>query len=578
MNSLRNLSLLSSAILVVFLLISFYYGVIAPPPLITYTTDENFIGESGVFLLFGNTPRALEWAGLPSTFIAYFIFLIQCAIELVVHRSEIHSIPDVLSLFDKSAFYYLNHREQFVVWERIVQLFLVGIITFKTLQFIIKAGHSSLTHSVKTILVFLCVTTDAIWISVPVIRPEALSGSLFLYIIIRILFTEKLSPKIATFLIGLFMLTFSQRLIFLFMSPFVVGGVLWHLSQQKIGWKTYVNYGSVVLLAFVACMPFILTDTLVVLKSFLGGIMIKMNHSKMDSYFNYGFIFTFLRNPLNIVFSIFALIGTTFFVKYYHSKLLSLLFIGNLLFFLFNSLKSAQLYITHTFPVAMMALVLIAFGVASVSELIKSKLKTVVILAFGMVLVVASIVSIYRTNVGIYYQQRNLADAINWVKTLPDNEKLALELDFDGLLPKNKACLVREFLGNESKKYRTEKLHKLFKIPLPDSTQASNLPIIAQALGLEDEKLFDTQYQIMLQYVDTDNSKRYDTDYFFNNNNMMSHCLVQGEAFKNFATGKYHYLVSKTPITGFPLIKSFAAPFGEAFWVYENKAFGISNK
>ena len=571
MYSTRSLSYVFFGILLIFITISFYYGIISPPPLITYTTDENFIGESGIFLLFGNTPRALEWAALPSTFIAYLIFLIWCGISIISQVKSLHGLTDILSVIDKNAFYYLNHREEFVIWERVIQILLVGFIIFKTIQFIIHSKHPALNDNLKTILTILCVSSDIIWVTVPLIRPEALSGSLFLLITIKILFIEKISPKIATSILILFILTVTQRLIFLFLSPFVLGGIMIHLWQQNIGWKVYFKYLSIVFLAIFAFMPFIITDTFVVLKSFLGGVFIKLNHDKMDTYFNMTYINDFLGKPLNIILSLLAVIGTWFIIKKHPSKLLIFLFLGNFIFFLFTSLKAAQLYVTHTFPLAMMGLILIGFGLAGILELIKGKSKQWVLIGFSIILIVNSLYAVAKNNADIKEQQQNLADAISWVKSLKNNEKIALELDFDGLIPKNKGTLMREYQANASEKYRIGKLHRLLKVPQSDTLNKFPLPIIAQSFAFEDEKLFDTQYQIALKYIDTDNRKRFDTDYFFENNSMMSHCLVREDALQRFETGEYHYLISKAQLDNKKPLKTFLKTGGTGFWVYENK-------
>lgn len=571
MYSTRNLYITSLSILLIFISISFYYGIFSPPPLITYTTDENFIGESGIFLLFGNTPRALEWAALPSTFIAYFIFLIWCGISLITQLTSLHGLTEVLSVIDRNAFYYLNHREEFVIWERVVQILLVGFIIFKTIQFIVHSKHHALNGNLKTILTILCVSSDIIWVTVPLIRPEALSGSLFLLLTVIILFSEKITPKNATIILILYILTVTQRLIFLFLSPFILGGIMTHLWKQNISWKVYLKYSTIVLLALFAFMPFIITDTFVVLKSFLGGVFIKLNHDKMDTYFNMNYINDFLGKPLNIILSILAIIGTWFIIKKHPSKLLIFLFIGNFLFFLFTSLKAAQLYVTHTFPLAMMGFVLIGFGLAGILELIKGKTKQWVLIGFSFLLIMNSLFAVAKNNADIKEQQQNLADAIAWVKSLKNNEKIALELDFDGLIPKNKATLMREYQANASEKYRIGKLHRLLKVPQTDSLNKFPLPIIAQSFAFEDEKLFDTQYQIALKYIDTDNRKRFDTDYFFENNSMMSHCLVREDALKRFEVGQYQYLISKSQLDNKKPLKTFLKTGGTGFWVYEYK-------
>ena len=571
MYSIRSLSVFSSLILLILLCISFYHGIISPPPLITFTTDENFIGESGIFLLYGITPRALEWAALPSTLIAYLMFILWCGFSLLKNISVIHNLPDILSIFDKNAFYYLNHREEFVIWERWIQLFLVGFIIYKTIQFVLNSQHSVLKPEIKFILTALCLCSDVMWVSVPLIRPEALSGSLFLYLTVRILFTDKITPKIATSLLIIFILTFTQRLIFLFFGLFVVGSILISLWHQKIHWKTYLNYLGLLLLALLALMPFIITDTFVVLKSFLGGVFTKINHDKMDSYFNMTYLNNFVIEPINIIFSVFCIIGMWFLLKFHTSKSITIIFVLNYLFILFSSLKAAQLYNTHTFPLSIMAIIMIAFGVYGILLFIREKSRKLVISVLSIILLMNTVWIIQKNKVSTDAQQQNLADAITWIKTLKNHEQILLSLDFDGLIPKNKSCLLREYEANASDDYRMKKLNNLLKMPVTDSISKFNLPILAQSFAFEDEKLFNTQYQIALKYVDTDTTKRFDTDYFFKNNNNMSHCYVESEALNRFKEGKYHYLISQVQMPDLKPVKSFLKGGGDIFWAYEFK-------
>ena len=572
MYSTRNLSIISYSILLILLAISFYHGIASPPPLITFTTDENFIGESGIFLLFGITPRALEWAALPSTLIAYLMFIIWCGFSLLRNTSNIHGLPDIMNIFDKNAFYYLNHREEFVIWERWIQLLLIGLIIFKTLQFVIRSKHPVLKPEIKFILILLCVCSDVIWVFVPLIRPEALSGSLFLYLILRILFTERITPKIATILLIFFIITFTQRLIFLFFGPFVLGSILINLWQQKIPFKTYVNYFGVVILALFALMPFIITDTFVVLKSFLGGVFIKINHDKMETYFNMSYINSFVKELINLIFSFFCVLGMWFLIKLHTSKATVIIFIFNFLFVLFSSLKASQLYNTHTFPLSMMAISMIAFGVYGLILFINERQRIFVLSILTLLLFINTIWTVQKNKASVMGQQQNLADAIAWIKTLKNNEKILVSLDFDGLIPKNKSCLMREYEANASETYRMNKLSKLLKIPLSDSLSKFTLPILAQSFAFEDEKLFDTQYQVALKFVYTDSDKRFDTDYFFKNNSNMSHCYIKDEALTRFREGKYGYLVSQEKLPTLTPIKSFLKSGGEIFYAYKYKA------
>ena len=569
MYATKNLSLISKIILLTLLSISFYHGIISPPPLITFTTDENFIGESGIFLLFGITPRALEWAALPSTLIAYLIFIIWCIFSLLKSLSTLHGLPDILTIFDKNAFYYLNHREEFVIWERWIQFIIIGFIMYKTIQYILNSQHPILKPELKFILTFLCLCSDVIWISVPLIRPEALSGSLFLYLIVRILFTEIITPKVATTLLIIFILTFTQRLIFLFFGPFVVGSILIQLWQQKISSKTYLNYIGLVILALFALMPFIITDTFVVLKSFLGGVFTKINHDKMDTFFNMTYINNFITEPMNIFFATLSIAGMWFLFRIHQAKSIAIIFILNFLFILYSSLKAAQLYNTHTFPLSMMAIILVSFGIYGITYYLKENQKKWVLSILSLILFTNTVWSIQKNKVLINQQQQNLSDAVLWIKSLKNNEKVLLSLDFDGLIPKNKPCLLREYEANASEDYRINKLNKLLKMPKLDSVSKFTLPILAQSFAFEDEKLFDTQYQIAIKYVDSDTRKRFDTDYFYENNNNMSHCYVQNEALNRFNEGEYHFIVSQVQMPNLKPIKSFLKGGGEIFWAYE---------
>ena len=155
---------------------------------------------------------------------------------------------------------------------------------------------------------------------------------------------------------------------------------------------------------------------------------------------------------------------------------------------------------------------------------------------------------------------------------MENNEKIALTLDFDGLILKNKACLLREYEANASDNYRIRKLSKLLKLPPSDSISKFTLPILAQSFAFEDEKLFDTQYQISLKYVDSDSTKRFDTEYFFENNNNMSHCILQDQALKRFQAGNYKYIISKDQIPNLTPVKSFTRGGGIMFWAYEFKS------
>ena len=571
MYSIRNLSVFSSITLLTLLSISFYHGIISPPPLITFTTDENFIGEQGVFLLYGNTPKDLEWPAIPSIFIAYLIFILWCGIILIFDSASINNLSDILTVFDKNAFYYLNNREEFVIWERWIQLILVVFIIYLTVRYIINSKNPILKPEIKFILIFLCVCSDTIWATVSVVRPEAISGSLFLFLVINILFSEKITLKVATIFIIIFILIFSQRLIFLSFSPFIIGSIVIHLRKQKISFRNYLYGLGIIILAFFAMMPFIITDTLVIFKSFFGTIFVKVNDHQMNSYFNVSFINDFIVSPFNIIFSLFNLAGMYFFIKFYPIKSTAIIFILNFLFILFYTLKSAQLYNTHTFPLSMMAGIIITYGIYGLITYLKEKQKKLILGVLSLCIISGTLLTIQKNKNITVNQQQNLSDAINWIKTLNNNDKIILSLDFDGFVPKNKPCLLREYEANASENYRMNKLNSLLKNPSTDSINKFMLPVLAQSFAFDDEKLFDTKYHIALKYIDLDSIKRFDTDYFYENNINMSHCYVQNVALKRFKDGKYQYLVSQQQLSGFKPLKTFNKNGGKLFWAYEFK-------
>jgi hypothetical protein len=219
----------------------------------------------------------------------------------------------------------------------------------------------------------------------------------------------------------------------------------------------------------------------------------------------------------------------------------------------------------------MMAIIMIGFGMYGMVSKLKESQKKWVLSILGLFLFINTIWSIQRNKVSVIGQQQNLADAIAWVKTLNNNEKILLSLDFDGLIPKNKLCLLREYEANANENYQITKLSKLLKMPIIDSVSKFTLPILAQSFAFEDEKLFDTQYQIAIKYVDSDESKRFDTDYFYQNNNNMSHCYVQDVAISRFRAGKYKFIISQIQIPDLKPIQSFLKGGGDIYWVYEFK-------
>ncbi|WP_373331379.1 hypothetical protein [Salmonirosea aquatica] len=286
---------------------TFYVSILTPPFFGYFTVDENFIADSGIFLWYGNTPRCLDWPATPSLLTFFLMFGLAVAGSIVTNRGQIHGLLDVFEQFDLQAYQYFTNRESFLVVGRTVQLLEVGIVLVILIRFLYRQNHTLLTELSRPALTFIIITSYVVWFNAPVLRPEALSGSLFFYILARLLFTDRLSNQQIYWLAVLFGIVLAERLLFVFVVPMLLGGVFYRSERNH--WRMIFRFILLTLAVFVVCCPFILTDPLVVLKSFIGGIMAKMNDKPMATLFNYEFIGLYLQNPVNYLVLFLSVLG-----------------------------------------------------------------------------------------------------------------------------------------------------------------------------------------------------------------------------------------------------------------------------
>ncbi len=540
---------------------TFYESVVVPPFFGYYTTDENFIADSGIFLWYGNTPRCLDWPASPSLLIFFGLFGLDAAYRIIENIGGISGFADVFTQVDLAAFQYLTDRQDLLLLGRMVQLGLVGIIIFLTVRFVYRSAHPLLAGTGSHVLAILIVSSATIWVNAPVLRPEALSGSIFLLIIVRMIFSRELASRESYLLAILFGIVLAERLLFVFVAPIVLGGVYFLSPRRKwqLTWRALLLTTGV----FIILCPFILTDPLVVLKSFFGGILAKMQDKPMPTAFNETFIGDYFNNPVSYGWAALSLLGGWTLIR--EKKAFYLLMVVNWLLFLFLVLRSPKIYGSHVLPAAVFTLVVAAIGIRFLTAKIpRGGLVAGLLVA---VLGASSLAEIYQTQV-VSHQRSSVAKAAEWVGTLPGNPRLLVHPDLETYLPKNQVCLQRELAQNGDTLKMVRKLAYLIG-GQSSRVQAGTLPYIAYVFAFEDERLYETQYQLLLRYLDRSPARKFDYDVYQDNTVLASHSVQVDEAIADFKMGKYDYLVTERTLDGFEPIKVFSDGMRETLYSYK---------
>ena len=551
-----------------FSILCLYLGIINPPPLGYYTTDENFIAETGVFMLYGITPRALEWPALLSSYLYFIVFLCQCAYEILTHLTQLSGISSLFDCIDRVAHFYLTHRSGYVVAGRVMQLVLAVGLSYRIIRLLAFSAHPLLAGWGKIALVVCFGSAFWFWGNAGIIRPEMLVGLLFFEVVIRLLFaTDAAKPNLNLAMV-LFALCLSQRLLLVFMVPFVVGSLAWYAFKYKNAKLFWSGVGAFLVTILVA-IPYLITDLMVILKSFFGGIVNKMNVKAPTTLFNEDFIAGFFSNPVNIVFSILFTLGLFYLLKRQLLSFVVLLLLANTLLFWFSALRSPQVYSTHFLPTSVACLPFVGFGLVFLLTLGNSKKYQglrVLLLSIPVCMGLYEFLAFQK----VAHQRTNFHDAQAWVLGLEANAKIAFDPEYEEFIPKNKVCLQREQQQNNDPQRRIIKIRKILSGVKNDMTDFDKLPVIARSFAFEDEDLADVQYRLKLKFYDA-SKPAFDAYFMLNDINLANHAVQRDSVISDLrkSSPRYDYFVSVGGIAELKPLKIFDAYQSPSVFVYK---------
>ncbi|WP_247234962.1 hypothetical protein [Telluribacter sp. SYSU D00476] len=561
----KNTQLLTFLVLSAIWIYTFYVSVVSPPFFSYYTVDENSVADSGVFLWYGITPRCLDWPATPTALIFFLIYGVDVLITLLSSIGTYDSLIGVFEKFDFAAYQYLINREPYILIARTIQLVVIGLFLFLTVRFIYRQNHPLLTPVVQACLSILIVTSYVVWFNAPVLRPEAISGCIFLYILVQLVFSSQVTAHRARELSILFAVVIAERLLFLFVSPIFYLSLFFLLPKQE-RWRVTLNSMGTTLLVFVALCPFLLTDPLVVAKSFVGGIIAKMNDKPMETLFNQEYIGSYFDNPTSYLIIILSSLGT--YVLLRQKKIQYWVVVFNWLFFLFLVLRSAKIYDTHVLPAGVITLVMAGLGVGFVYQQSR-KAGGVVSLVLVLVIAISNQWQYYTFQEG-GHKRINVFSAYDWVQTLPTDSKLLVPIDFEFYLKKSGQALLRNQEQRKDTTLMVRKLNYLLGNKEGNEVNNAGLAVVAKSFAFEDEGLYDIQYQILLRYSDRKDVPKYDYDVYMDNVLLTSHSVEWEKSLQDFKAGKYKYLITDRAVDGYSPIKEFKGEEGSEMRVYQN--------
>jgi len=545
----------------------FIVSVVSPPFLAYYTFDETFISDSGVFLWYGVTPRILDWPASPSVLLYGLIFGFSVVFQTISQLGNLTGIFDAFTSMDKVAYNYLFERENYILIGRAIRLFIILGVMLWTLRFLEKKDHPLLSGSNRWYIGIVLIATHLLWNNGVVLRPEAISGVLFICVLCRLFFSKQLQKNEVLSLSFLFGIIVAERLIFLLMSPLFFAGIFLLSATNRL--KTVVSGLGFFLLTFVAFCPFVLTDPLIIAKAFFGGILAKVNDSPMTTFFNWEFIRSYFENPIGYLALGLSILGIGRVVK--EKNLFGGIVVANWILYLFLVLRSSKIYDPHVLPAALVNLFIMFLGLVTLGELIKRQwiVATVVgLIALGETVNIVNYHSWVRRDTNIY-------DAYRWIqKEIPSGARLLVNIDVGLLLAPDNNALQRQIDANENVENRLNKLNYLLGLNRSSSPklEARSFPLSAEAFAFEDEKLFGLQYQLLLKYGEFESRKRFDMDICVDDNTLFYHGILPEQAMEGFVDGSYEYWVTDQELNGYQPLKVFSASDGGPLFVYKANA------
>ncbi|MBO0948515.1 hypothetical protein [Fibrella forsythiae] len=549
--------------LIVGLAISFacWVSFIQPPDGGYFTTDEQFIADSGVFMLFGATPRCLDWPGIPMVLVFYLLALGQCLINIVTAaKTGGLTAAGLFEVVDKTAYAYLLDRVPLITAGRLVQILLVGSLLIWCVRIIHRSSSALLPPVLRLpLVIILCLQFD-VFVSTPVIRPEGLSYALFAVASLLILFSEFPAgswrkPALVLLLIALLI---SQRLLFMFTFPFLLGGVLLRMGWS---WQRAVGLLGALLLFMLLTMPFLWTDSFVLLKAFAGGMLMKVSGTQ-TSFFNWGYV-TGMVLPAPTVWQLVLIpIGALAFWRWYPNKGIAALLIGNLVLLTVSIFHSSTIYITHTLPLRTMSLFMLVYAGYGVYQITSRRW-----VLYGL----AGALALSNFIEGLMLEIDLLRPSMLWqtaafLRTLPGNTPVLINPEFDNVMPRSRQTSIRELKLSEDESITQAKYDRQFR------GQVSNPPPVSLRTSLsEDEQLNSLQRRVLAQYTPPD--KYPDLSFFGDIVGFVNYYVDQKVAMVDFEKGKYAYLITKDGTLTYPRVAQFDKPSHSGpFYVYKTPA------
>lgn len=542
-----------------------WISFVQPPDRGYFTTDEQFIADSGVFMLYGATPRCLDWPGIPMVLVFYLLALGQCLLTLIgTAMAGKLSAVGVFEIVDKTAYAYLLDRTPLIVAGRLVQILLVSGLLLWCVRIIHRASATLLPPLLRLpLVIILCLQYDVLT-STPVIRPEGLSYALFAVASLLILFgdfsTE--SParswrQPATVLL-LIALLISHRLLFVFTLPFLLGGLL-----LRMGWRWQRTLGllALFLLFVLLTMPFLWTDTFVLLKAFAGGMLMKVNSAQSSSFFNWDYV-TSMVLPAPTIWQLVLLpIGAVAFWRWYPNRGVAALLVVNLVLLTLSIFHSSTIYITHTLPLRTMSLFLLAYAVYGLYQVTQRRW-----LIYGL----AGLMGLSQVAESVLLEADLLRPSMFWraadfLQKLPANTPVLIEADFDNVTPRSRQTLLRELSAIQDQTLTQVKYDRQFGGKI-----SAAIPVALRTSLSEDERLALLQRQIQAQY--TPPNRYVDLYYFSPATGFVNYFVEQNTAFADFAKGRYTYLITHEQLP-YPRVAQFDQPsHGGSYYVYKTPA------
>lgn len=547
------------AYLCVALVLCFHLFVtfVHPPDGGYFTTDEQFIADSGVFMLYGATPRCLDWPGIPMVLVFYVLGLGQSLINIISAAGHGGlSAVGIFTVIDQTANTYLIDRIPLIRAGRVVQILLVALLLINTVRTIYRTDSERLPPIMRLPLtLMLCLQYDClVW--PPAIRPEGLAYALFVCLSVHLLFGEQTQRGWRTILLMLTALLLSQRLLFVFTLPFLLGTML---VRVGLNWRQAFRLLGGLLFCLLLTMPFLWTDTLVLMKSFFGGLLMKVNGGAQASFFNWDYVQLMVLPEPTAWLPLLTLVGGVAFWRFYPDRLVAALLVSNLALLTVSIFHSSVIYITHTLPLRTLSVFLVAYGAYGLYYWTGK--QRWVLYAFTGLIVACNLTE------GIVLEKdlllpSNLLRAANYANTLPANARVLIDATFDNTVVRSRKTALRELEALQNPRLTQEK----FTRQLPG--QATNdVPVSMQTTLLEDDRLTMLQRQVQAQQTPPNSFP----DFYFlvATRGFISYGVDKTQALADFKQGHYDYFVTELALP-YTRLKTFNEPsHSETYYVYK---------